>query len=481
MLAIQLFAITLVLNGQNSAFLSAKKYYAQKNDTLKLRILKFIEDNIKLHASRCFEWQDSTGNTINIDESNFENFSEYRKEIKLKQLEIGLKTSKKIVEDSKCITDKILITNIDRAVNAWSMPWNKNLSYSDFCEYLLPYRVQDEPLEDWVNIYRDRFAMLQKNTAVEICNKANLDLKQWFFSSFSFGDKTELSYCLSPTKLLSRKEGSCQDLCNLSIYVMRTLGLACSIDFTPAWATSSYSHFWCTYINENGEHKPFEGVTGMADDFVVYREPSKVFRITFSNPKNTLANKIPLYEIPRGHLQMKNIIDVTSNYWRTTSVQCKIKKSPQNKIAYVGVFNALNWKPVDWSFVSNGWAQFKNLSVGAIYIPLLYSNMKISPAGYPVLIRADKSVQTLIPDFKQKITITVAESTKYLIYRLNKKYTFYYWDGKWVKVTTKVATETKQLTFENIPANTLYLLLPEYSEKKERVFTISNGGEIERW
>jgi hypothetical protein len=262
---------------------------------------------------------------------------------------------------------------------------------------------------------------------------------------------------------------------------MRTLGLACSVDFTPAWATSSYSHFWCTYINENGEHRPFEGVTGMGDNFVVYREPSKVFRITYRIQKNTLANRIPIKEIPNGHLQMKNIIDVTSNYWRTTAITCNITKSTNNNISYIGVFNALNWKPVDWAEVINNKAMYHNLSVGAVYIPLVYENGKINPAGNPILIRSDKSVKEFIPDYNRNITVTIPESTKYIIYRTGKKYTLFYWDGKWIRTTTKKADETKKLSFDNIPANTLYLLIPEYSERKERIFSISDNGEIERW
>jgi hypothetical protein len=336
-------------------------------------------------------------------------------------------------------------------------------------------------LEDWQKIFYDKFSFLAKNTAADICNSVNSNLKTWFFSSFAFEDRTELDYCLSPSQLLFREQGNCQDLCNLSVYAMRTLGLACGIDFTPAWATSSYNHWWCTYIDEQNRRRPFEGVTGAADDFVVFREPSKVFRITYREQPAALANRIPSGEIPNGHLRMKNITDVTPQYWRTTSATCNISKQTNNGITYIGVFNALNWKPVDWCEIKNGTALFQNLSVGAVYIPLNYENGKTAPAGNPVLIRPDKSTQELAPDYNHKITVTVTEAPKYLIYRSGKKYIFFYWDNKWISAGTKTANETKMLSFENIPANTLYLLVPEYSEKKERIFTITEKGETERW
>ena len=40
------------------------------------------------------------------------------------------------------ITAEYLIDNIDRAFDNWQKrPWNRSLSFEDFCEYLLPYRV----------------------------------------------------------------------------------------------------------------------------------------------------------------------------------------------------------------------------------------------------------------------------------------------------------------------------------------------------
>lgn len=473
--------IVFSLFGQNTIFSNVREHYIMQKDSMKLKALEFIKQNISMHISRNYIWKDSINREISINESSYTDFNEYRKAIKNMRSKLGIKAVQIIKSDSEYITEKILIENIDRAFNAWNSPWNRNLTFDNFCDYLLPYRVQDEPLEDWGQNYHKKFSYLQKNNSTDICNNTNSYLKTWFFSSFSFEDRTELNYCLSPSQLLFRKQGNCQDLCNLSVYVMRTLGLACSIDFTPAWATSSYSHFWCTYINENGEHRPFEGVTGVGDNFVVYREPSKVYRITYRNQNKTLANRIPKIEIPNGHLQMKNIIDVTSNYWRTTSITCNITKSTNNNISYVGVFNALTWKPVDWAEVINKKATFHDLSVGAVYIPLVYENGKIYPAGNPTLIHTDKSVKEFIPDYKRKINITIPESTKYLIYRTGKKYTLFFWDGKWIRNLTKIADETKKLSFDNIPANTLYLLLPEYSEKKERIFSISDNGLIERW
>ncbi|GHT19908.1 hypothetical protein FACS189429_7940 [Bacteroidia bacterium] len=462
---------------QSTAFDLAKKHFAAQNDTLKIRTLEFIENNIDEHYSRTYHWQDSVGNTVNFNEFDYLNFNESRKALKT----LILKPVQEIVPDRKKLTAEQLIAIVERGFVAWGKQWNKNLNFDDFCDYLLPYRVQDEPFEDWYDNFLPKFSFLAKNSTGDICTSVNSNLKMWFFSSFSFEDRTELDYCLSPSQMLFRKQGNCQDLCNLSVYIMRMLGVACSIDFTPAWATSSYNHFWCTFIDENGEHRPFEGVTGMANDFVIFREPSKVFRITYRKQFKTLSAKIAKTEIPVSHLRMKNLIDVTDRYWKTTDLQCNLFEVSKNNISYISVFNALAWRPVDWAETDKGKASFTKLSVGVVYMPVNYENNKIVPAGYPVLIRSDKSKQELCPDYKNRQIVTVTEAPKYLYYRTGKKYTFFYWDKKWIKTETKTATEDKILTFDNIPSNTVYLLLPEYSERKERIFTVNEQGEIERW
>jgi len=472
-----LFALFAVCIHSQNAFEEAKHHFAQQNDTLKIRAVEFLENNISEHYAHTFYYVDSLGNKVNFNEFDYPNYNQSRKALK----ELYLKPVAVDIPDSTVITANQIIETVEHGFEAWTKQWNRNLSFEDFCNYLLPYRVESEPIEDWYDMFKNKFSFLSKNRPADIVNSVNSNLKTWFFSSFSFEDPTELEFCQSPSQMLFRQQGNCQDLCNLSIYIMRMLGLACNIDFTPAWATSSYNHFWCSYIDENGQHRPFEGVTGMADDFVIYREPSKVFRITFGKQPDMLADKIPDNEIPTSFLKMKNIIDVTSDYWRTTDLPCKITTEPQNNISYISVFNSLRWAPVDWAQVENSVAYFKNLSVGVVYLPQNFENGRIEPSGNPVVIYPDKTTKELIPDYKKPITVTVTEAPKYLIYRTDKKYMFFYWDKKWIKAGEKTADLSKVLSFDNIPANTVYLLVPEYSQRKERIFTVKEDGTLERW
>ena len=54
--------------------------------------------------------------------------------------------------DIKEIDSTFLCENIDLAFKVWTeKPWGKNVTFDDFCEYILPYRTGNEKLTNWRN------------------------------------------------------------------------------------------------------------------------------------------------------------------------------------------------------------------------------------------------------------------------------------------------------------------------------------------
>lgn len=61
------------------------------------------------------------------------------------------------IYDAHVITADYLIENIELAFEEWEKrPWNKYVSFDEFCELILPYRIDNEPLENWRSIYREK-------------------------------------------------------------------------------------------------------------------------------------------------------------------------------------------------------------------------------------------------------------------------------------------------------------------------------------
>ena len=62
------------------------------------------------------------------------------------------------VQDVKIVTAGFLIQNIDSAFVQWKEgPWARHLDFEDFCEYLLPYRISNEPLEYWRDMLSGKY------------------------------------------------------------------------------------------------------------------------------------------------------------------------------------------------------------------------------------------------------------------------------------------------------------------------------------
>ena len=261
------------------------------------------------------------------------------------------------------------------------------------------------------------------------------------------------------------------------VYILRSQGYPASVEFVPYWATSTGSHYFNSTYSLEGKIIPFDVSTTKVKIDNFSREPSKVIRLMYAKQPNVLASFMETDKIPPGFMRMKNYIDVTPNYWKTTSLTLPIFKLKENQpnIAFVCVLNGLKWRPTWWGKINNGEVTFDNLCKGAVFLPVYYIEEKIVPAAYPIALGYNNSL-TLKPDFENKKDIILKEEDKYLRFRANKKYTLFYWNNQWIKHDEKITgINTAELKFHQVPNNALLLLVPEYSEGKERPFIITEN------
>ena len=63
--------------------------------------------------------------------------------------------------DIREVDSAYLCNNIEWAFKVWrEQPWGKNVSFETFCEYILPYRIEDETLEYWREMYYEKYNSL---------------------------------------------------------------------------------------------------------------------------------------------------------------------------------------------------------------------------------------------------------------------------------------------------------------------------------
>ena len=358
-----------------------------------------------------------------------------------------------------------------------------------FCEYILPYRINIEPLQDWRIKYEQSFRWVSdsiRNTkGKDIAKYLIKDINNWFTSIYEFEKRTEPIPRLGALQVLLRKKGYCEDVAALAAFALRSQGVSASMDMVPFWGTSSGGHSLNFSEKKNHQKVRFDilfNYSNMSlDSFQLVREPGKVFRQTYSNQKNAIASFTDSSNIPQGILRSHNILDVTDEYWNTSSFSASLKNMPNGRtpnFVYACVLNYQNWEPVWWGRrTRENLVLFSNMSRGVVYLPQYYSNNKLIPAGYPVALGYNH-ITVLKPDMINKRNIKMPEEENYLLYQTGKKYHLLCWDGSWKLISTKIANEkATSLSFENVPRNALLLLLPEYSKGKERPFIITDDSK----
>ena len=119
-------------------------YQVEDRDSLKYKAALFLIDNMKGHES-------VSGEGIKEYIHQLRSFKPKTNIGKLSRAweNCNKKQNTLFVPDSMIVTDDYLISNIDDAFSAWETArWKKNVSFKQFCKYILPYKVDNEYL--WV-------------------------------------------------------------------------------------------------------------------------------------------------------------------------------------------------------------------------------------------------------------------------------------------------------------------------------------------
>lgn len=480
--------IETVLNnfgGNRLKFEQVLTHYHNSGDSLKFKAACFLLGHINTHYSKGMVWVDTTGRAVDFNELDYNSFDESLAAFDtLKAVTAGINAKAIVYRDADTLSASFLIDNIENAFKAWQYPWNRELPFVDFCEYILPYRVSTEPVQEWRKAYfekNNRLLSQLKNSGLdyEACELINNSVSSSFFSTYNIGKRQEPIPLLGPLNLLHRMQGDCADLVNYTAYCMRSMGIPATVDFVPYWGTSSGRHFWNVTLDENGKPNYFMGGKENPGEYAIYKELPKVYRITYQEQPGCIGAKINNDSIPDDMLKMANLKDVTSKYVKTTGLELDLGVKHAGQAVFLCVHNNLKWKPVCGEIANSaGRVHFKDIGCGIIYLPMVLKNMKFYPVDYPYCINHSGKIERKIPDREVKQQLVMNEEEGYLIYRPGKIYKLYYWDNKWRMLKREIYKNGNKLIFNNIPKNSVLVMIPEYTWGKERPFTIGDNSRI---
>jgi|GEM_PF-52871 len=378
--------------------------------------------------------------------------------------------------DIKSISAQYLINHIDAAFKAWTQPWAKQLSFDEFCKYILPYKLVNEVPEIWMPTVQHRYAWLQDSMkgsqdSYRACILVNRQLKRTF-TIRSFPTIWDVGF----NDLDAIQSGKCFHATQYTAYVMRSLGIPVVMDFTQFWGNMNGGHDWDALIY-NGRTIPFVGSEsdpGLTKiDLAFQRKRAKVFRHTFAPEPNSLPMQVDEDEPMPSNLNNSRMADVTDAYIPVTDVSLIINgKVPEAKAAYLCVFNQQMWTPVFWGKIEEGnHVTFQKMGRNIVYAPMYYDDGKLIAAGEPFYINHNGEISTIGKPSAESGTITISKkSPQGPSIEKDKTYQLFYWGNGWIKAGEQKATD-KKISFAHVPANKIYWVHSPDKSTKERIFT----------
>lgn len=348
-------------------------------DSLKLAAAVFLIENMPGHYTlsspmldRYFEKLDSVREIPCHARKLFQTFPMNRREYT---------GDAQVREDVKYIRADFLIHNIDLAFRQWeTSPWLEGVDFQTFKEYLLPYRIANEPLDYWRDSIGYFQAQLeQKVNNLEDCRYSTSVLKKQF-NEYIPGYLHKI-----PDERLRNTVIDCIPTAKMQSFIYRIIGIPSSIDFIPHYANRNGRHYWTLEMN------PKMHVTQLSQ-IVLYRG-AKIYRQTYSHQPVFHARDneyIPPFFLDPFHR------DVTSEYLTTTDITLHFSQSIKNKYAYLAVFNDLEWQPITGAGIKGGEVRFEALGRDVVYMPVYYDEYEsMQPLAPPFIIYNDGTVEHL--------------------------------------------------------------------------------------
>lgn len=359
-------------------------------DSQKLRAAIFLVENMPGHYSCSGEYMDAYRHRV---DSAFPSISQSARSV-ICMIPANNEVLRRQLDrtyDLQTVTGDELIAHIDRAFQKWERaPWLENLSFADFCEYLLPYRLDTEPLS-WPG---DSIPLMLQVADPEFFIGTNALYTIGAMKNLTYGwinriNRWECTNLLIPDSHIGVYDFNCQDQAYYKLSCLRASGVPAALDFVPHWPDRDNRHYWTTIIDSRYQH-------GMFNEF---QNPNaaKVFRKTYSrNPAPQPNGKDSIPAVLRSPFHR----DITDLYINTCEVDVALPDAITDRPdhLYLAVFNERAWHPVWWAATQGRKARFGKMGTGVMYQPVYYHGAQQIPAGYPFSLTPNGVKREYMPD-----------------------------------------------------------------------------------
>ena len=373
-----------------------KHYSRHSADSLKLHAATFLIVNMPGKYSEYYDapWNDIAALSLRWTSSP-------DKEGMLNAYRRG-ETVKK--DDLTHITAEYLINNIDLSFKVWQeRPWGKHIPFEVFCEEILPYRLDTEPLENWREKALASFADFDAQfneagaTAVEACRLLNRALPR-------FTRDTDFPV-MNFSQLMASARGSCFEITALAVFSMRALGIPVTVDYYTRGLERGAGHRWNCVSDSLGNHIRFMGTETDPERYYLGETPIKVYRNRYALQASMETKD---GNIPALLKTDANAADVSDQYIAVSDVNVPLRYQPAVPTGYVFLAyeDRQQWLAIAWAAETGQTAGFSSMKRNMLYLPVYYANHIQTVAGDAFWLDNDGNTIRFPSDF-QNIQDTV--------------------------------------------------------------------------
>jgi hypothetical protein len=302
------------------------------------------------------------------------------------------------IRDMDVITADFLIENIDLAFKVWKeKPWCQHLGFDEFCEWILPYRVNNEPLQNWRPFMYNTFKGLEDSLKnPNDLHLACLKVNEVIARDFQFSHTLGFVPMMGGLDAWNHKQGICEHRYQLITMAMRSIGIPVTIDFTPYYPNEAGGHSWTALLDRDGDIKTFNGGEKIIKIFDPAICPigievevlvSTVYRYCYAPAQVDWLNDVDQDEVP-ALFKNRYIKNVSSQYKGVRKLDVSFEFNTLERgteVVYLYAFsNGQGITPVAPAKLNGNRAVFENIGCGGLYLPGYEKNGRIMLLDDPV-------------------------------------------------------------------------------------------------
>jgi len=213
-----------------------------------------------------------------------------------------------------------------------TFPYAKAISNEDFLHSVLPYRVSQEPIENWRPFFYEKVKELAGNA--KTIQEAVNAIDKW--AGTAIGYKPTERRDQGPFETLKSGYGRCEEMMIFYIDAYRAAGIPARQAWTPYWPHCDDNHAWTEYMTEDGQWH-----------FPPAARAALVMSVPFGIPKADTG--VELYRVVDGDNPYA-IINSTPAYKPTSELRVEVYDENGEPVSganvYIYVFNYGALRPI---------------------------------------------------------------------------------------------------------------------------------------